>query len=82
MDGSNFDADIAGRMTIERAIELCAKEDDYPEDWSELDIEHSRERLREVLDTYLNLQNYFQATTCLLRLMDWELPLVLDKSLR
>jgi len=44
--GPIFDADIAGRMTIEKAIELCAgREDDYPNDWSELDIEHSQREI-------------------------------------
>ena len=80
--GPIFDADIAGRMTIERAIELCAgKEDDYPSDWSELDIEHSqREIERSVRHISESLLNYFQATIYLLRLMIWESPLVLDKS--
>ena len=44
--GPLFDAEIAGRMTIEKAIQLCAgKEDDYPEDWDEVDIEHSRREI-------------------------------------
>jgi len=44
--GPLFDAEIAGRMTIEKAIQLCAgKEDDYPEDWDEIDIEHSRREI-------------------------------------
>ena len=33
-------------MTVERATELCAgREDDYPNDWSELDIEHSQREI-------------------------------------
>ena len=44
--GPIFDADIAGRMTVERATELCAgREDDYPKDWSDLDIEHSQREI-------------------------------------
>ena len=44
--GPIFDADIAGRMTVERAIELCAgREEDYPDDWTELDIEHSQREI-------------------------------------
>jgi len=44
--GPLFDADIAGRMTVERAIELCAgREEDYPENWTEFDIEHSQREL-------------------------------------
>tara|TARA_X000001036_G_scaffold200467_1_gene188469 strand:- start:5062 stop:6348 length:1287 start_codon:yes stop_codon:yes gene_type:complete len=44
--GPLFDAEIAGRMTIEKAIQLCAgKEDDYPEDWDGVDIEHSRREI-------------------------------------
>jgi tRNA G26 N,N-dimethylase Trm1 len=44
--GPIFDAEIAGRMTIERAIELCAgKEEDYPENWTDIDIEHSKREI-------------------------------------
>ena len=44
--GPIFDADIAGRMTIERAIELCAgKEEDYPANWTDIDIEHSKREI-------------------------------------
>ena len=44
--GPLFDADIAGRMTVDRAIELCAgKEEDFPENWTEYDIEHSQREL-------------------------------------
>ncbi len=44
--GPLFDSHIAGRMTVERAIELCAgRPEDYPEDWSEHDIEHSKREL-------------------------------------
>ncbi len=44
--GPLFDAEIAGRMTVERAIDLCAgRKEDYPEDWTEFDIEHSQREL-------------------------------------
>ena len=44
--GPLFDADIAGRMTVERAIEICAgKKEDYPEDWTDFDIEHSQREI-------------------------------------
>ena len=44
--GPLFDAEIAGRMTIEKAIELCAgRKEDYPDDWSEIDIEHSQREI-------------------------------------
>ncbi len=44
--GPLFNAEIAGRMTVERAIELCSGiEEDYPEDWSEIDIEHSQREI-------------------------------------
>lgn len=44
--GPLFNSEIAGRLTVERAIELCAgKKEDYPEDWTEFDIEHSQREL-------------------------------------
>lgn len=44
--GPLFDAEIAGRMTIDKALEICAgKKEDYPEDWTEIDIEHSRREI-------------------------------------
>jgi len=44
--GPIFDRNIAGRMTIERAMELCCgSEDDYPEDWNDEDIEHSKREI-------------------------------------
>ncbi len=44
--GPLFDAEIAGRMTVEKAMELCAgKTEDYPEDWTEFDIENSQREI-------------------------------------
>mgnify|MGYP001217671745 FL=1 len=44
--GPLFDAEIAGRLTVERALELCAgKKEDYPENWTEHDIEHSKREI-------------------------------------
>ena len=44
--GPIFDADIAGRMTVEKALEICAgKKEDYPEDWTDFDIEHSQREI-------------------------------------
>ena len=44
--GPLFDAEIAGRMTIERALDLCCgKEEDYPENWTDFDIEHSKREI-------------------------------------
>ena len=44
--GPIFDAEIASRMTVEKAIELCAgRPEDMPDDWSEHDIEHSKREL-------------------------------------
>ena len=44
--GPIFDSDIAGRMTVERAIELCAGHDgDLPDDWDDTDIEHSQREI-------------------------------------
>ena len=41
--GPLFDAEIAKRMTVERALELCAvREEDLISDWDERDIEHSK----------------------------------------
>tara|TARA_B110001452_G_scaffold263275_1_gene264487 strand:+ start:3507 stop:4793 length:1287 start_codon:yes stop_codon:yes gene_type:complete len=44
--GPIFDADIAGRLTVERAIELCAgKSEDLPDEWNDIDIEHSQREI-------------------------------------
>lgn len=44
--GPIFDSDIASRITKEKAIELCSgRKEDYPDDWTELDIEHSRREI-------------------------------------
>jgi len=44
--GPLFDADIAGRITTERAIELCGgKAEDFPDYWSEVDEDHSNREL-------------------------------------
>tara|TARA_B100000767_G_C19764493_1_gene536825 strand:+ start:379 stop:1578 length:1200 start_codon:yes stop_codon:yes gene_type:complete len=44
--GPIFDAEIAGRLTVERAIELCAgKPEDLPKEWNEIDIEHSQREI-------------------------------------
>ena len=44
--GPIFDKEIAGRITCEKALELCAgREEDYPADWDEIDIEHSRREI-------------------------------------
>ena len=44
--GPIFDSDIASRITKQKAIELCSgKKEDYPDDWTELDIEHSRREI-------------------------------------
>ena len=44
--GPIFDSDIAGRMTVERAIELCAgRDDDFPLDWNNTDVEHSQREI-------------------------------------
>ncbi|CAI8160716.1 MAG: tRNA (guanine(26)-N(2)/guanine(27)-N(2))-dimethyltransferase [Methanobacteriota archaeon] len=44
--GPLFDAEIAKRMTVERALELCAvREEDLISDWDERDIEHSKREL-------------------------------------
>lgn len=44
--GPIFDSDIAGRMTVERAIELCAgRDDDFPLDWDNTDVEHSQREI-------------------------------------
>ena len=81
--GPIFDADIAGRMTIERAIELCAgKKTTIQVTGASWILNTLRERLREVLDTYLSQLNCSQANTYLLRLMIWELLLVSDRFLR
>ena len=44
--GPIFDSDIASRITKQKAIELCSgRKEDYPDDWTELDIEHSRREI-------------------------------------
>jgi len=44
--GPIFDSDIASRITKQKAIELCSgKTEDYPDDWTDLDIEHSRREI-------------------------------------
>jgi tRNA G26 N,N-dimethylase Trm1 len=44
--GPIFDANIAGRMTAEKAIALCSgKGEDLPEDWDDIDIEHSKREI-------------------------------------
>ena len=44
--GPLFDAEITKRMTVERALELCAvREDDLISDWDERDVEHSKREL-------------------------------------
>ncbi len=44
--GPLFDAEIAGRMTTEKALEICAgRKEDYPDDWTEFDIEHSQREI-------------------------------------
>ena len=48
--GPIFDSEIAGRMTVERGIELCAgRSDDLPEEWNEIDIEHSQREIERSL---------------------------------
>jgi tRNA (guanine26-N2/guanine27-N2)-dimethyltransferase len=45
--GPIFDAGIAGRITVEKAIELCAgKDEDLPDYWDEIDIEHSQREIQ------------------------------------
>jgi len=47
--GPIFDAEIAGRMTVDRAIDICfGNENDYPKNWSDFDVEHSK---REIVRT-------------------------------
>ena len=44
--GPIFDSDIASRITKQKAVELCSgRKEDYPDDWTELDIEHSRREI-------------------------------------
>ena len=44
--GPIFDSDIASRITKQKAIELCSgKKEDYPDNWTDLDIEHSRREI-------------------------------------
>ena len=44
--GPIFNAEIIQRMTVERALKICAgQKSDYPADWSEKDIEHSRREI-------------------------------------
>lgn len=44
--GPLFDADIAGRITTERAIELCGgRTEDVPDYWSEVDEDHANREL-------------------------------------
>ena len=44
--GPIFDADIAGRMTAEKAINLCSgRDEDYPDGWDNVDIEHSQREI-------------------------------------
>ena len=44
--GPIFDAEIAGRITVARAMQLCAgKPEDLPEEWTDIDIEHSQREI-------------------------------------
>ncbi len=44
--GPIFDSEIAARMTTERAVELCCgRPEDYPPDWNDIDIDHSKREI-------------------------------------
>ena len=48
--GPIFDSEIAGRMTVERGIELCAgRPEDLPEEWNDIDIDHSQREIERSL---------------------------------